>query len=84
MQKEITYTPRLLFVDLKGSSGGLPQWSSLYEDISTFNVNENEALWPSDKIEIERESEYEKNEFLDDLEKETIEMKVDNRKCLES
>jgi hypothetical protein len=72
-------------VDLKGSPGGLPLRSDLYERVPILDGNEDDLLWSSDKVQVERETKYEKNEFLDDLDKEETEMKVEeNRKLLKN
>ncbi|XP_044744875.1 protein misato [Coccinella septempunctata] len=64
-----TYTPRLLLVDLKGSSGALPAASDLYEDNSEFHVDD--IQWETDRVEVKTEEKLKKNEFqkkLDDPE----------------
>ena len=72
----MTYTPRLLLVDLKENAAHLPLRSDLYE----YNPDPdsiNDELWPASQTEIIREPKFEKNEFLDDLEKGEEEMAVE-------
>ncbi|XP_054278823.1 protein misato homolog 1 [Macrosteles quadrilineatus] len=65
-RREVTYTPRLLLVDLKGSLGALPECGSLYEPPP--RPDRNLPLWPPDCVEITSESSEPKNEFQLDLE----------------
>lgn len=59
LQGQETYTPRLLLVDLKGSSGSTA--SDLYEDSS--ELDENDAQWDVDRVEVKTEKRIEKNDF---------------------
>jgi hypothetical protein len=64
----VTFTPRLLLVDLKGSLGHLQQEGDLYnhpEDVKT-----NQVQWPVEKVDVVCTPKVEKNEFLNDLENE--------------
>lgn len=65
-KKEVTFTPRLLLVDLKGSLQHLRIEGELY-DVPAPDVNE--APWPAEKVQVEVAPEQpEKNEFLRDVE----------------
>lgn len=65
-QNQVTFTPRLLLVDLKGSLQHLRIQGELY-DVPVPDVNE--APWPTDKVQVEVSPEKdEKNEFLKDVE----------------
>ncbi|KAK3913705.1 Protein misato [Frankliniella fusca] len=65
-QNQVTFTPRLLLVDLKGSLHHLRIEGELY-DVPVPDVNE--APWPTDKVQVEVAPERkEKNEFLKDVE----------------
>lgn len=78
-QKEVTFTPRLLLVDLKGSLGALAQYNDLYDDITIPEVTEDSVLWDTNSIEIEQTTKCEKNEFLNDIEQQ--EEEVDDETC---
>lgn len=69
-QKKVTFTPRLLLADLKGSLGCLTTSSDLYEDKSIPDLAEDVILWPTDKVQVDQAPPLEKNEFLSDIEKE--------------
>ncbi|KAJ1530772.1 hypothetical protein ONE63_005625 [Megalurothrips usitatus] len=63
---QVTFTPRLLLVDLKGSLRHLRIEGELY-DVPAPDVNE--APWPTEKVQVEVAPEQPaKNEFLKDLE----------------
>ncbi|XP_047117531.1 protein misato [Schistocerca piceifrons] len=67
----VTFTPRLLLVDLKGSLRHLPEQGDLYEEVpDSSNVN---VLWPKEKVDVIQAPKPEKNEFLEDLSKEHME-----------
>lgn len=68
-QKEVTYTPRLLLVDVKGSLGCFPERSDLYEDPTVPDISEDIVLWSENKTEVEQAPKQKKNQFLEDLEK---------------
>jgi len=63
-QKEITYTPRLITVDLKGSLGLLPEFGDLYE--RPCIPRSDSILWAGDSI-IRKEEAPKKNDFLREL-----------------
>ncbi len=63
----MTFTPRLLATDLKSRLGCLPLNSNLYEESSVPDPQDDTLLWPSEKVEVHRAPEHEKNEFLEDL-----------------
>ncbi|XP_067665143.1 protein misato homolog 1-like [Haliotis asinina] len=58
---EVTYTPRLIAVDLKGSLNALRKEGTLYEA-----GKEEEVKWESD-VALHESSPVQKNEFLEDL-----------------
>lgn len=60
----------MLLVDLKGSLGCLTTCSDLYGEKTVPNLTEDNILWSTDKLEIAEAPKLEKNEFLDDIEKE--------------
>ncbi|XP_069672251.1 protein misato homolog 1 [Periplaneta americana] len=64
----VTYTPRLLLVDLKGSLSHLPKEGDLYGH--TEDVKPNQVQWPTEKVDVICSPKPEKNEFLNDLENE--------------
>uniref|UniRef100_A0A1B6G8Y2 Protein misato n=1 Tax=Cuerna arida TaxID=1464854 RepID=A0A1B6G8Y2_9HEMI len=63
---EVTYTPRLLLVDLKGSLGCLTEEGRLYG--VTPGADATLPLWPPDKVTVQTQASEPKNEFLQDLE----------------
>lgn len=64
-QGHVTYTPRLLSVDLKGSLKHLKANGELYNDV---NADEESPLW--DDIEVVQQEKTEKPKYQKDLEKE--------------
>lgn len=64
----MTFTPRLLLVDLKGSLSHLRQEGDLYNHPQ--DVNPNQVQWPVEKVDVMCTPKVEKNEFLNDLENE--------------
>ncbi|KDR19639.1 protein misato homolog 1 isoform X2 [Zootermopsis nevadensis] len=64
----VTFTPRLLLVDLKGSLGHLRQEGDLYNHPE--DVNPNKVQWPVEKVDVLCTPTVEKNEFINDLESE--------------
>ena len=70
LDKEVTYTPRLLVVDLKGSLGTLPESGELYDKIS-IPKEDSLALHWSGGHQVFREEPLKKNEFLSDFEKDS-------------
>ncbi|CAL7946551.1 unnamed protein product [Xylocopa violacea] len=65
LQKQITYTPRLLLVDLKGACGYLKQEGTLY-DAPEFD-RENKFLWEDEKVEVSSEKPAAKSPFVASL-----------------
>uniref|UniRef100_A0A1B6LBE0 Protein misato homolog 1 n=1 Tax=Graphocephala atropunctata TaxID=36148 RepID=A0A1B6LBE0_9HEMI len=63
---EVTFTPRLLLVDLKGSLGCLPEEGRLYG--TSPGPDTSLPLWPPDKVTVQSRASESKNEFLQDLE----------------
>lgn len=78
VQRVQTFTPRLLLVDLKGSLHNLPTSSALYDDVDDVNSESSDILWDTDKIQTVEEPEYEKNDFLKDIEKDDLRMECDS------
>ncbi|KAJ8925913.1 hypothetical protein NQ315_009765 [Exocentrus adspersus] len=62
----VTFTPRLLLVDLKGSLKHLPERGELYDEPP--KPTKSDVNWDSDLVEIEGVSGNNKNQFLKDLE----------------
>lgn len=62
---QVTYTPRLLLVDLKGSLNALSHESELYN--STNEAEKVNVIWDNN-IELKKEETLMKNEFQKDLE----------------
>lgn len=67
----MTYTPRMVLVDLKGSLVHLPERGELYEDVSA--PDPTSAIWSEDKVDVIQAPKKEKNEFLQDLSKDYLE-----------
>lgn len=67
LQRQETYTPRLLAIDLKGSLHSLPCHGTLYSDIGEPSTSE--ASWDG-RVELIQQLPQEKNDFLKDLEQE--------------
>lgn len=67
----VTYTPRMVLVDLKGSLVHLPERGELYEDVSA--PDPTSAIWSEDKVDVIQAPKKEKNEFLQDLSKDYLE-----------
>ncbi|XP_059490557.1 protein misato homolog 1 [Neocloeon triangulifer] len=63
-QGHVTYTPRLLLVDLKGSLGSMPEHGGLYE--TSQEEQEPEPIWVN-QVEVQRKEKFKNNEFLADL-----------------
>ncbi|KAK7022049.1 Protein misato 1 [Halocaridina rubra] len=68
LQRQETYTPRLLAIDFRGNLHSLSVSGSLYNPIRP-EPSTSEALWDG-QIELIKQLPEEKNEFLRDLEKE--------------
>jgi hypothetical protein len=64
----VTFTPRLLLVDLKGSLSHLRQEGDLYDH--NQDVTPSDVQWPVEKVDLKCTPKEEKNEFLNDLENE--------------
>ncbi|XP_044735638.1 protein misato [Chrysoperla carnea] len=69
-RNEVTYTPRLLLVDLKGSLKHLSQLGGLYNDDVEDNP-ESIVTWDSSKTEVKKEEKIPKNKFQESLDKNT-------------
>ncbi|GAB1864451.1 Protein misato [Camponotus japonicus] len=72
MQKQVTFTPRLLLVDLKGALGYLSEQGSSY---NTADDPDNQLLWDDTKLEITSAELSPKTPFIESLNKsnETVE-----------
>lgn len=68
LQGYVTFTPRLLLVDLKGSLRHLQQEGDLYDHVE--DVKPSQVQWPVEKVDVVCTPKEEKNEFLNDLENE--------------
>jgi hypothetical protein len=68
LQGYVTFTPRLLLVDLKGNISHLRQEGDLYNH--NQDVTPSDIQWPAEKIDLIYAPEEKKNIFLNDLEKE--------------
>ncbi|XP_076245344.1 misato mitochondrial distribution and morphology regulator [Calliopsis andreniformis] len=66
-KRQITYTPRLLLVDLKGSLGYLKEESTLYD---VEQREEVETLWDDKKVEVSQEETSTKPLFIKSLDSE--------------
>jgi len=62
-QKQVTFTPRLLIADLKGTLGYLNEQGSLYNTESS----DNQLLWDSTKLEITKAEPSPKTTFIQNL-----------------
>jgi len=62
-QKQVTFTPRLLIADLKGTLGYLNEQGSLYNTESS----DNQLLWDSTKLEIAKAEPSPKTPFIQKL-----------------
>lgn len=69
-QREVTYTPRLLLVDLKGTLGYLQEESSLY---NVSHEEETQPLWDDNRMEITQDEAAAKPPFIKSLEANTSE-----------
>ncbi|XP_001862732.2 LOW QUALITY PROTEIN: protein misato [Culex quinquefasciatus] len=67
--RQTTYTPRVLVVDLKGTLKFMPQEGTLRPEIplDEEQMLEN-VVWESGRVEVVKEAKVEKNEFQKDLE----------------
>lgn len=75
-QKQVTFTPRLLLVDLKGALGYLNEQGSLYNTAAP----DNQLLWDNTKLEITSTEPSPKTPFIESLNKsnETVETETFN------
>lgn len=64
-QKQVTFTPRLLIADLKGSLGYLNEQGSLYDT----EPSDNQPLWDNTKLEITNAKPNLKTPFMQSLDK---------------
>nr|XP_033328532.1 protein misato isoform X2 [Megalopta genalis] len=64
LQKQVTYTPRLLLVDLKGTLGYLKEEGTLYH---AEQDEETKLLWDNDKVEVTKEEAAVKTSFVKSL-----------------
>ncbi|KZC11030.1 Protein misato like protein 1 [Dufourea novaeangliae] len=64
LQKQVTYTPRLLLVDLKGALGYLKEEGTLY---NVPQQDETEFLWNNKKVEVTKEETVRKTPFIESL-----------------
>ncbi|XP_066245946.1 protein misato [Euwallacea similis] len=81
-QGRVTYTPRLLLVDLKGSLRTLTQEGELYD--SHENASEVTTQWQDGKVELKEQEKEFKNEFQNDLMTEKPEVVMKKKYNLES
>jgi len=68
--KQVTYTPRLVSVDLKGALGALPELGDLYHQVPLAKTDlslQTEQNWHS-KLNIERSDIHHKSNFVKSLE----------------
>lgn len=65
LRKQVTFTPRLLIADLKGTLGYLNEQGSLYDTGSS----NNQLLWDSTKLEITNAESNPKTPFIQNLNK---------------
>ncbi|KAK0090701.1 hypothetical protein PV325_008038 [Microctonus aethiopoides] len=71
----VTYTPRLLIVDLKGSLGYLNEQGSLYNE---SNTDPPMFLWDNDNIEVTSEESISKPPFIQTLDEPTSKLPLDS------
>lgn len=64
---EVTFTPRLLLVDLKGSLKTLPEHGNLYEAVTQPEVAS--TAWPDNQVEVIKQETITKNTFQQTIEK---------------
>ena len=79
INKEVTFTPRLVSIDLKGALGTLPELGDLYE---YPQVPKTEDLFWSGDTHVQKEEPLKKNKFLRELEQdENINVDQDKNIC---
>ena len=81
MNKEMTYTPRLVAVDLKGSLGSLPQCGELYGRNTVPKIGSLSMNWAGGH-QVFKEEPYKKNEFLREMDNEVND--EDNEKDIDN
>jgi len=69
LKKEVTYTPRLILMDLKGSLGSLPECGELYGRNTVPKVGTVTMNW-AEGHQIFKEEPYKKNDYLRSLDNE--------------
>ncbi|XP_017882951.1 protein misato [Ceratina calcarata] len=65
LKKQVTYTPRLLLVDLKGTFGYLKEEGTLYDVPQHEGIQQ--SLWNDNKVEIVKEEIVDKTPFIRSL-----------------
>lgn len=65
-KREVTFTPRLLLVDLQNSLGSLPEQGDLYEPIPDYS--KQNVIWEENLLEVQAGPSKTKNKFRHDLE----------------
>ncbi|XP_076658270.1 misato mitochondrial distribution and morphology regulator [Halictus rubicundus] len=68
LQKQVTYTPRVLVVDLKGAFGHLKEEGTLYH---VAQDEDTQFLWDNDKVEVTKEENVAKTSFAKSLDEPT-------------
>lgn len=66
-QKQVTFTPRLLIADLKGTLNYLSEQGTLYNTESS----NNQVLWDNERLEVTNAEPNSKTPFIQSLEKHT-------------
>ncbi|XP_058442908.1 protein misato [Malaya genurostris] len=69
--RQTTFTPRMLLLDLKGTLKFMQEDGQLYNDYSSENSKEdivNEVLWDPNKVTVVKEEHVERNAYQHDLE----------------
>lgn len=77
-QRQTTFTPRMLLVDLKGSLHSLSERGDLYEP--TYNSTVSKFAWEENLVDIQKQSTAAKTEFLSDLDNNLALTKIANKK----
>ncbi|XP_015111222.1 protein misato [Diachasma alloeum] len=67
-RREVTFTPRLLVVDLKGSLGYLAERGSLYDPVPDPDAGPSD-VWDPENLDITTEDPLPKSSFIQSLEK---------------
>jgi hypothetical protein len=70
--KDVTYTPRLVTVDLKGALGSLPEFGDLYHQVGLSvpktDLSAQSGQHWQHKVDIRRDETHRKTQYLKDLE----------------